>query len=80
MVYKTNREIPDGTLRPVSVFYKEAKRGARASIYIRGMVVPARLAETLPRARRRPLCLGDLAGFDETVHFINRHNFKNFFE
>ena len=42
IVYKTNREIPDGTLRPVSVFYKEAKRGAHASIYIRGMVVPAR--------------------------------------
>lgn len=41
IVYKSNRQIPDGTLRPVSVFYKGAKRGARASVYIRGMVVPA---------------------------------------
>lgn len=42
LVYKTERTLPDGTLRPVSIFYKQStKAAAEAEVFIRGMVVPA---------------------------------------
>ncbi len=39
--YRTDRTLPDGTLRPVRVYYKAAKAAGEAAVYIRGMVVPA---------------------------------------
>ena len=42
LAYRTNRELPDGTLRPVQVIYREATSGVgRAEVFVRGMVVPA---------------------------------------
>lgn len=43
LVYRTDRPIPDGTLRPVSVSFGsgEAVQTADAAVYVRGMVVPA---------------------------------------
>lgn len=41
IVYRTGRTLPDGTLRPVSVSYRESAAVGRAEVFIRGMVVPA---------------------------------------
>jgi VWFA-related protein len=41
LVYRTDRKLPDGTLRPVAVYYRASTRGAQTAIYIPGMVVPA---------------------------------------
>ena len=42
LVYRTDRPLPDGTLRPVSVYYRESTAAVgRAEVFIRGMVVPA---------------------------------------
>ena len=42
LTYATDRRIPDGTLRPIAIFYARAKQAGQAAIFIRGMVVPAR--------------------------------------
>jgi hypothetical protein len=41
LVYRTERNLPDGTLRPVSVSYRASAAVGRAEVFIRGMVVPA---------------------------------------
>jgi hypothetical protein len=41
LAYRTNRTVPDGTLRPIRVSYKAGARGGEAAVYIRGMVAPA---------------------------------------
>jgi len=41
LVYQTDRKIPDGTLRPVRVAYRAAKRAGETAVFIPGMVVPA---------------------------------------
>ena len=42
IAYRTNREVPDGTLRPIQVVYKTSRSVGTTSVFIRGMVVPAR--------------------------------------
>ena len=42
LTYATDRRIPDGTLRPIEIFYAQAKKAGQAAVFIRGMVVPAR--------------------------------------
>jgi len=43
LTYRSERKLPDGTLRPIQVFYKEQEAAAgEATVYVRGMVVPAR--------------------------------------
>ena len=42
LAYTTDRRIPDGTLRPIAIFYAQAQKAGQAAIFIRGMVVPAR--------------------------------------
>jgi Ca-activated chloride channel family protein len=34
------RKVPDGTLRPIKVFYAEARAAGETAVFIRGMVVP----------------------------------------
>ena len=41
LVYQTDRKIPDGTLRPVQVFYRAVKKAGETAVFIPGMVVPA---------------------------------------
>ncbi len=41
LVYRTPRPNSDGTLRPVSIFYRESVQGGQSQILIRGMVVPS---------------------------------------
>lgn len=41
LTYQTDRKIPDGTLRPIQIFYQKAARAGETAIFIRGMVVPA---------------------------------------
>jgi VWFA-related protein len=40
VAYRTNREVPDGTVRPVSVAYRQGRKEGVATFYIPGMVVP----------------------------------------
>jgi Ca-activated chloride channel family protein len=40
LVYQTERKVPDGTLRPIKVFYAEARAAGETAVFIRGMVVP----------------------------------------
>lgn len=41
LVYRSDRPLPDGTLRPVRLFYRAAKTASgEAEVFIRGMVVP----------------------------------------
>jgi hypothetical protein len=43
LTYQSDRTLPDGTLRPIRVFYKQQKEAAgKTAVYIRGMVVPKR--------------------------------------
>ena len=44
LVYQTNRPLPDGTLRPIRIYYKTRDRTVASEekgVFIRGMVVPA---------------------------------------
>jgi VWFA-related protein len=41
LTYRTDRKLPDGTLRPVRIAYRHSRQVAEASVFIRGMVVPA---------------------------------------
>lgn len=41
LVYQTERKIPDGTLRPVQVFYRAASKAGETAVFIPGTVVPA---------------------------------------
>jgi VWFA-related protein len=39
--YRTDRKLPDGTLRPVRVSYRASKKAGVAKVFVPGMVVPA---------------------------------------
>lgn len=41
LVYRTDRKLPDGTLRPISVRYGKSSSAGETAVFIRGMVVPA---------------------------------------
>ncbi|OJW08786.1 MAG: hypothetical protein BGO49_08330 [Planctomycetales bacterium 71-10] len=41
LAYQSDRRIPDGTLRPVQVFYKAVKTAGTTAVFIPGMVAPA---------------------------------------
>jgi Ca-activated chloride channel homolog len=39
LTYQTDRKIPDGTLRPIRIYYQKATQAGETAVYIRGMVV-----------------------------------------
>ena len=41
LTYQTDRQIPDGTLRPVRVVYRAGRTAGETAVFIPGMVVPA---------------------------------------
>jgi VWFA-related protein len=41
LTYRSDRKLPDGTLRPIRITYRHSQQAAEASVFIRGMVVPA---------------------------------------
>jgi len=41
LVYKTDRKLPDGTLRPVRVYYRASRQAGETAVFVHGMVVPA---------------------------------------
>ncbi|WP_168222164.1 vWA domain-containing protein [Aquisphaera giovannonii] len=41
LVYESDRRLPDGTLRPVSIAHATSKKAAETAVFIPGMVVPA---------------------------------------
>ena len=41
LAYSSDRKLPDGTLRPVRVYYRQSKKAGVTAVYIPGMVVPA---------------------------------------
>ncbi len=41
LVYLSDRKLPDGTLRPVRIFYRGSKTAGETAVFIPGMVVPA---------------------------------------
>jgi hypothetical protein len=41
LVYRTDRKLPDGTLRPVRISYRASKKVGVTKVFIPGMVVPA---------------------------------------
>ena len=41
LTYQTDRKVPDGTLRPIRIYYQKATQAAETAVFIRGMVVPA---------------------------------------
>ncbi len=41
LVYRTERTVQDGTLRPIKVFFAESRGAGESAVFIRGMVVPA---------------------------------------
>ena len=41
LAYTTDRKIPDGTLRPIQIFYEKSVKAGETAVFIRGMVVPA---------------------------------------
>jgi Ca-activated chloride channel homolog len=41
LTYQTDRKIPDGTLRPISIYYSKSQVAAETAVFIPGMVVPA---------------------------------------
>ena len=57
LVYRTDRRIPDGTLRPVRVSYRAGKQAGETAVFIPGMVVPAAGWSPLFLAMVGGLCL-----------------------
>lgn len=41
LVYRTERPLPDGSLRPVAIYFRSSSAAGQAEVFIRGMVVPA---------------------------------------
>jgi len=41
LVYQSDRKLPDGTLRPVRIFYRGSRTAGERAVFIPGMVVPA---------------------------------------
>lgn len=41
LVYESDRRLPDGTLRPVQIFYEGSRQAGETAVFIPGMVVPA---------------------------------------
>jgi len=41
LVYQSDRQLPDGTLRPVGIFYRGSRTAGETAVFIPGMVVPA---------------------------------------
>ncbi len=41
LTYETDRKVPDGTLRPISIFYRKGEKAGQTAVFIRGMVVPS---------------------------------------
>ena len=41
LTYQTDRKVPDGTLRPIRIFFQKSTRAGETAIFVRGMVVPA---------------------------------------
>lgn len=41
LTYRSDRKLPDGTLRPVRIAYRHSRQVGEAAVFIRGMVVPA---------------------------------------
>jgi len=41
LTYQSDRRLPDGTLRPVQIFYRGAVKAGETTVFIPGMVVPA---------------------------------------
>jgi Ca-activated chloride channel homolog len=41
LTYQTDRKVPDGTLRPIRIYYQKATQAGETAVFIRGMVVPA---------------------------------------
>ena len=41
LAYQTDRKVPDGTLRPIRVYYEKGTQAGETAVFIRGMVVPA---------------------------------------
>jgi VWFA-related protein len=39
LTYQTDRKVPDGTLRPIRIYYQKAAQAAETAVFIRGMVV-----------------------------------------
>jgi Ca-activated chloride channel family protein len=40
LTYQTDRKIPDGTLRPIRIYYSKSQAAAETAVFIPGMVVP----------------------------------------
>ena len=41
LTYKTDRKLPDGTLRPVRIYFKASRKAGETAVFVHGMVVPA---------------------------------------
>jgi VWFA-related protein len=41
LTYRTDRRLPDGTLRPIQIAYRASKKVTETAVFIPGMVVPA---------------------------------------
>jgi VWFA-related protein len=41
LTYRSDRRIPDGTLRPVRISYRKGRQAGETAVFIPGMVVPA---------------------------------------
>jgi VWFA-related protein len=41
LVYRSDRRLPDGTLRPVRVYYRASQKAGETAVFIPGMVVPS---------------------------------------
>lgn len=41
LTYRTDHQVPDGTLRPIRIFFRESSQAAETAVFIRGMVAPA---------------------------------------
>lgn len=64
LIYQTDRAIPDGTLRPVQLFYRKSAKAASGELYIPGMVAPSPVWP--------PLYLGLLAALAGTAAYLGR--------
>ena len=41
LAYQADRKVPDGTLRPIRIYFEKATQAGETAVFIRGMVVPS---------------------------------------
>ncbi len=69
LIYRSDRRLPDGTLRPVRVYYRASQKAGETAVFIPGMVVPS-----AGWSRLFLVLVGILAALSVAPHLLTRRH------